>query len=232
MVLRKQLPSFGRLYLWNLIMALAQFDPNTGLASYSTSLERQQVFKNIGNDCCCFLDPSTTAWDSGVIYSLGDLTESAGVTWRSLKNDNLGNLPSGISTYWIQVADTVSCGNLDWDSYPPYGGPGRTPRFYEVTVFFTWISLPCGMAFSTEILEQTEDPCVYNDVPGGRYLYLSPAHATVNATVNTVVTQEGIGGVFNPDLIVEGDSPCQLGGELDNYINNCSTGTVVTFQPA
>ncbi len=31
-----------------------------------------------------------------------------------------------------------ACGNEDWDSFAPFGGPGNTPRFYSMTYEIVW----------------------------------------------------------------------------------------------
>ncbi len=36
---------------------------------------------------------------------------------------------------------SVSCGNEDWDAFPPYGGPGKTPLYYTVEVI---VEFPSG----------------------------------------------------------------------------------------
>jgi hypothetical protein len=84
------------------------------------------------NDCCCFLDPSTDAWSSGTTYAVDDLAEYSGKTWSSLQNNNLNHAPAE-NTWWHKVSDAISCGNTNWDAYPPYGGPGKTPKYITAT---------------------------------------------------------------------------------------------------
>ena len=85
-------------------------------------------------DCCCFLDPSTEAWDSQTTYNTGGLAEYNNATWKSLQDNNLNHSPS-VGAWWTVVSGTTNCGNSDWDTTPPYGGPGKTPLYYRVTFF-------------------------------------------------------------------------------------------------
>ncbi len=39
---------------------------------------------------------------------------------------------------FLEPGTAGHCDNADWDSAPPYGGPGRTPKYYTVTYTITW----------------------------------------------------------------------------------------------
>lgn len=55
-----------------------------------------------------------------------------GGVFRSNTNNNIGNMTNN-SGHWNQLTNDVRpCGNQDWNSYSPYGGPGRTPQFYKI----------------------------------------------------------------------------------------------------
>lgn len=82
-------------------------------------------------DNCCFLNPSAPAWDSGTGYSLGDEVSSTGYVYKSLRNGNTNHAVS--DTAWWQRSTVQPCGNTSWNAYPPYGGIGKTPKYYLVT---------------------------------------------------------------------------------------------------
>jgi len=89
------------------------------------------------NDCCCFLDPDTVAYNAGTNYMTGDLCTDSGKTYRSIVDDNQGNAV-GDTDYWEVCANTVSCANSTWDDYYPYGGCGRSPAIYTITGKIVW----------------------------------------------------------------------------------------------
>lgn len=90
-------------------------------------------------DCCCFLDPSTPTWDSGTTFAAGDLCEYGTATYRSLQAGNTNHLPTDTS-WWEIASESQACGNTDWDSCAPYGGPDGTPPYYTVTAKITFPS--------------------------------------------------------------------------------------------
>jgi hypothetical protein len=119
-----------------MVTARAQLNPSTGLASWSASGLMQGVGEGFMlNDHCCFLDPDPDIWSSVVTYAKDDeVGFSAGsVVYRSLVSNNLNNTPSAFSPFWVKSTQS-SCNNTGWDSYPPYGGVGKTPEFYEMTI--------------------------------------------------------------------------------------------------
>ena len=85
-------------------------------------------------DCCCFLNPSPAAWDDEIIYSLHECVSYSGSNWySSIDGDNINNEP-GVGEGWVGY---VSCGNEDWNSVPPYGGIGKTPTYYAISLWIT-----------------------------------------------------------------------------------------------
>lgn len=80
------------------------------------------------DDCCCFLDPSPAAWDTEVVYDLFAAVSHEGSNWYSTIPDNQGNEP-GINGQWEEYED---CENEDWNSFPPFGGIKKTPKYYVV----------------------------------------------------------------------------------------------------
>ena len=55
-----------------------------------------------------------------------------GGVYRSKTNNNIGRMVSN-SDYWTRLTYlTIPCGNPDWNAYPPYGGPGKTPQYYRI----------------------------------------------------------------------------------------------------
>jgi hypothetical protein len=82
-------------------------------------------------DCCCFLDPSPPAWNSGTVYPHLYAVKHNDLTWYStIVGDNQGNEP-GVDAGWTQY---THCDNEDWDSIPPFGGVGKTPKKYAFAV--------------------------------------------------------------------------------------------------
>jgi len=112
------------------------------------------------DDCCCFLDPATPAWDAITTFNEGDLVESGGNTYESEQDDNL-NHAVGDGDWWTAVSTNVSCGNADWDSVPPFGGPKRTPLYYTLTYKITWEDTLDETTFYSNELVATAVDCRY-----------------------------------------------------------------------
>ena len=80
-------------------------------------------------DCCCFLDPSPSAYNGSRTYGLYEAVSYNGFNWYSLQNDN-NSLPIEGGGWWAKYTD---CGNSGWNSCPPFGGVGKTPLKYIFT---------------------------------------------------------------------------------------------------
>lgn len=80
-------------------------------------------------DCPIFTDPSPTAWSSGIIYKLHECVSHSGQNYYSTTDNNIGHEP-GTDDKWTTY---TSCGNSNWNSYPPFGGIGRTPAYYALS---------------------------------------------------------------------------------------------------
>ena len=115
-------------------------------------------------DCCCFLDPDTPAWDGVTTFSAGDLVESGGATYESLQDTNL-NHAVGDGDWWEKVSLSVSCGNENWNSYPPFGGPGRTPKYFTVDYIVNWLESESSVTYHSESVEYRSSPniCKWTD---------------------------------------------------------------------
>ena len=85
-------------------------------------------------DCCCFLDPSPDAWDSGTTYDTGDMVSYSGSNYYSTIDNNLNNTPPAAGK-WVLY---ISCGNETWNDTPPFGGVGKTPRYYALSVDYLY----------------------------------------------------------------------------------------------
>lgn len=100
--------------------------------------------KDIPKIVVVFFDPSTPRYsDEGVQYYEGMLVEggtsrSRYDTFRCRKDhiSSSGRRPVRFQTtiYWEWLTEGVHCGNDEWDSVPPFGGVGKTPKYYIVTV--------------------------------------------------------------------------------------------------
>lgn len=137
------------------------------LLSSNGKMCRSCCFTFASNDCCCFLDPATNAYDSAHSYSIDDLCEKSGLTWKSLQNGNLDHTPETSPTWWTQVSDIVSCGNVNWNSISPFGGPGKTPFLYKAVVTETFPADITAKRYvrpnGTYILSQESNfPCKWN----------------------------------------------------------------------
>jgi len=96
-----------------------------------------------GEDCCCFLDPSTPTWVTDHNFSYRDLCEHDTKTYRCITPHksaaiNEPNVGADWQLYWLVASTIQACGNSNWNSYPPFGGPGRTPKYYSLT----WYAAP------------------------------------------------------------------------------------------
>lgn len=89
------------------------------------------------DDCCCFLNPDSDAYNAGTTYAESDLAEHASGTYQSLQDNNLNN-PLVDTDWWEKVSNNTSCENANWNSVPPFGGPGSTPAHYTFTFKVTW----------------------------------------------------------------------------------------------
>jgi hypothetical protein len=114
-------------------MVWAQYNPSTGKASRTSATGLQQVVSAFAPiDCCCFLNPNADPWSAIVTYDKDDEVGSSGFVYRSLADNNLNNPPYNPNA-WAKSSDQ-ECGSLDWDSSPPYGGVGKTPQTYTLTI--------------------------------------------------------------------------------------------------
>jgi len=50
---------------------------------------------------------------------------------RSKADNNKGNIPL-TGEWWLLISPLNSCGNANWDAYPPYGGIDKTPKYIKV----------------------------------------------------------------------------------------------------
>jgi len=83
----------------------------------------------VGTGCCSFLDPDPDPWSPTTIYSEGQSVRYNSQNYFSIFNGNIGHTP-GTDGWWLGYLD---CGNENWNSCPPYGGPGKTPLIYHVS---------------------------------------------------------------------------------------------------
>jgi len=67
---------------------------------------------------------------------------------------------------FLEPETVGACGNEDWDSYPPYGGVGRTPQFYTLTYKIHWQESGLIDTFHSDILERggAYENCHWGDV--------------------------------------------------------------------
>ena len=94
------------------------------------------------NDCCCFFPPPSGEWSSVRNYSRGDAVTHGDQWYISMVNNNQGNEPSPVSLVWYMY---TNCGNNSWNSTQPFGGLGRTPKYYSVSVsqsLYIYYNLP------------------------------------------------------------------------------------------
>lgn len=80
----------------------------------------------------CFVNPDPPEWDSGSIYSLHDSVKYDSKLWYStIVGENQGNTPG---VFGWQNMFNLSCENEDWDSVSPFGGVGKHPKYYALSV--------------------------------------------------------------------------------------------------
>lgn len=87
------------------------------------------AYSSSEDDCCCYLDPSPAAWNSEVTYNTFDAVSHEGTNYYSKTDDNDDNEPPDAA--WEEYTD---CGNADWDSVSPFGGPNKTPEHYMLAL--------------------------------------------------------------------------------------------------
>ena len=99
-------------------------------------------FAGVGNDCCRFLIEKdlTTVYSSLVTYSAGDwvtFEASPTGTYQSRQSGNLGH-PVSDNAWWRRDSATITCGFDNWNQVAPFGGGGKTPKFYTMNWTVTW----------------------------------------------------------------------------------------------
>lgn len=193
-----------------------QFNPSTGLLSLNPLTGLLQTAFSGGDDCCCFLDPDTLTYSSIVTYDINDRVEYIGNTYNSRQDNNLNNTPSSSPAWWELISDEVSCENDGWDSFPPFGGIGRTPKFYSVT--FTGVRL-CATGELWEEINTThtltqrfDNPCVWEKTIGINIIRLTLKIQSFISTRLHII--KGLNAAFSLDLI----GPCVITGSGDNSI--------------
>ena len=196
-------------------MVTAAWDTSTLKALFREGLQCETCCTSFAsNDCCCFLDPDTNAWSAVVTYALDDLAEG-GVTntYQSLQNNNLNHALND-TDWWELVSGSESCGNEDWDAFPPFGGPGRTPEFYTLTYKIIWLETLHETTFYSDQLvvlpQPVGAPCAYGfngtDSDGApnqvgvqvKDIGMSPAHVAVSATSGRVCNPANLVGTCDP----------------------------------
>ena len=89
------------------------------------------------NDCCCFLEP-LDLWNVGHgVYNVDDkveYTSPEGQFRCKVQHTSSADKTPANTTYWEQTTSVRSCGNENWNSYPLFGGPGKTPLYFVVTI--------------------------------------------------------------------------------------------------
>lgn len=144
-------------------MVLAAWDPSRLVALEKDGLQCTTCCTEFCDpgppawDCCCFLDPATPAWDAETTYAQGDLVEDlyAGETktFESKQDGNLNHETDYDNDWWLMVSVNGNCGNADWDSVSPWGGPGGTPRYYTITCKVVWKVSGAKTTFYSDVLE-------------------------------------------------------------------------------
>ena len=83
-------------------------------------------------DCCCFLapNPNFPAWSAITTYNFTDPISHGGNNYYSKVNNNLNHEPPN-AAYWCSYNH---CDNSDWNSFPPFGGIGKTPKYYALSL--------------------------------------------------------------------------------------------------
>lgn len=121
------------------IMALEPkviFNPDTKKAVWLTDVNKiiaNSIYADI--DSPYFLDPDMPQWDSDKTYSFGEYIVYGSGVYQSKVDNNIGNTPHfPHERKWERRATSAPNGFPGWNAYPPYGGPGRTPKFFSVTL--------------------------------------------------------------------------------------------------
>lgn len=133
-----------------------QYNPSTGKVSFNPATGKVQVVaQNFSSeDHCCFLNPNAPLWNIGVTYSKDDEVSWSpipGFVFRSLVDSNTGNAPND-TNFWLQ-SSVAECGNTGWNSYPTFGGVGKTPLFYSVEISNA-VAVPfitCGISIPSKL---------------------------------------------------------------------------------
>jgi len=115
-----------------------QFNSSTLKASYDAGEDKIQISNPYGNDCCCFLDPSTPDWVISTAYSVQNLVEHDTKTYRCIQlhtstADDEPSVGANWANYWSAASTAQACGNTNWDICSGYGGIGKTPKYLTVT---------------------------------------------------------------------------------------------------
>ena len=193
------------------------------------------VFLPVVDGCCCFHDPSPSAWSAIITYNTGDMASHGGTDYYSKSDGNLNNTPPH-ATWGTYTA----CGNEDWNSFPPYGGVGKTPKYYLVSSrivglfqFYGVNAVTCVQTLWTQIsytldvlslLTGGDPSCIWGSVQilhgHVSYTYVSGL-GTVSCTSTTTPTVQFV--------ILRLDNPASLSIHFNftmNIGNNCDSGSI------
>lgn len=122
-------------------MVKIAFNPSTLKAIYNPVTKKLRTssccpsyeFQYAPCDNRCFLDPEPDSWISEKTYALYECVAYGSYLYYSTTDNNAGHTP-GADGFW---AVYLACGNQNWNSFPPFGGIGKTPLKYAVSVSFT-----------------------------------------------------------------------------------------------
>jgi hypothetical protein len=177
-------------------------------------------------------------WSMWITYSNDDLVTYGGLPFQSLQDNNFNRNPASSPEWWEPAVNkgynpfeymgpwnwwhllslVASCGNETWNDYPPYGGRGKSPKFYKLTLsgiqmlnwdpqHYTW---DLSNVNTEHILEQNPSwPCRYAAGTTAICIYSNPPYYyEYNYTVG--ISLELRYGDWGESCCGEGPCPCGL----------------------
>lgn len=164
-------------------------------------------------NCCCYLDPSPPDWNSGAGYSLYDCVTYSGQTWYSTQANNVNHTPISGSSWWARY---TACGNEEWNSVSPFGGIGKSPLYYGVSVYYRYyrtrpdLSIWVDYVWKFYMTLQHSGGCNYQkcaDTTVDRYYYYAGSGTTIAdrlvLTLNTWLQLAAWNGSIGNFLLID-----------------------------
>jgi hypothetical protein len=181
-------------------------------------------------------DASDGQWSGEVTYSEGEKAEYSRKTYQSRQSNNLNHLPTD-TDWWLLIASNVSCNNPLWDSIPPYGGPGKSPKHYILQLSGIH---PVSVGSDSEPISYGWDPSLSNingshlleaklSFPVGWSYYGTPGYAFYRKEVKEWYYAEGEGWCLI-DVYIDLGLHCRHKFERSDGACSCC-GFIVVWAP-